>query len=215
MTSALVLLSGGQDSATCLFWSLKKFDKVEAVTFDYGQRHSIELKASKSIANIAGVKQTIFPINTFNAIGGTSLTSDLPINNKSKNGLPNTFVPGRNIILLTYGAAYGYQNNIYNIVGGMCQTDYSGYPDCRYDTIKSIEKSICLAMDHDFSIHTPLMFLSKKEIWKMAYDLGYFDTVKNISHSCYSGVENGCGICNACIIRNKGLIDFELMMKNK
>jgi 7-cyano-7-deazaguanine synthase len=210
------LLSGGQDSATCLFWSLRKFDVVEAVTFDYGQRHSIELEASQSIASIAGVKQTILPVNTFKALGGSSLTSDLAINNKPKsNNLPNTFVPGRNIIFLTYSAAYAYQRDISNIVGGMCQADYSGYPDCRDHTIKSIERSISFGMDYSFTIHTPIMFLSKKEIWKLAYDLGQFDTVKNITHSCYGGIKGGCGKCSACIIRNRGLSEFELMMEGK
>ncbi|HEO66135.1 MAG TPA: 7-cyano-7-deazaguanine synthase QueC, partial [Spirochaetes bacterium] len=142
MTEALVLLSGGQDSTTCLFWALKEFSSIEAVTFDYGQRHRIELDSAKAIAEKAGVEQRILPVNTFTALGGNALTDAIDVKNElNQHDLPNTFVPGRNLIFLTYAAALAYQKGIKHLVGGMCETDYSGYPDCRSNTIQAVQKS--------------------------------------------------------------------------
>ncbi len=215
MSTALVIFSGGQDSSTCLFWALKNFSAVEVVTFDYGQRHSIEMESARIIAEKAELKQTILPIDTLSALGGSSLTDDsINVNNElTQSNLPNTFVPGRNLIFLTYAASLAYQKNIRNLVGGMCETDYSGYPDCRQNTIKAVELAINLGMDYHITIHTPLMFLTKAEVWKLSYDLGCLDIVKNYSHTCYNGVKGGCGHCNACILRDKGFEDFERNLK--
>lgn len=207
--SALVIFSGGQDSTTCLYWALKKFSTVEAVTFDYGQRHKIELNSAKEIANLAKVTQTILPINTFSALGGTSLTDSIDVRNDLEtNNLPNTFVPGRNLIFLTYASALAYQKGISHIIGGMCQTDYSGYPDCRNNTIKSMELAINLGMESDITIHTPLMYLTKWEIWNLANELGCLNIVKKYSHTCYNGVQGGCGTCNACLLRERGYQEY-------
>ncbi len=209
MSKALVLLSGGQDSTTCLFWALKEFSSIEAVTFDYGQRHRIELDSAKTIAGKARVNQTILPVNTFTSLGGNALTDTMDVRNDlDQRNLPNTFVPGRNLIFLTYAAALAYQKEIQHLVGGMCETDYSGYPDCRSHTIQAVQKSINLGMDYDLTIHTPLMHLSKGKIWKLSYDLGCMDTVKELSHTCYNGVKGGCGECSACILRERGYQDF-------
>ncbi|MDH4127913.1 MAG: 7-cyano-7-deazaguanine synthase QueC [Spirochaetota bacterium] len=210
MSKTLVLLSGGQDSTTCLFWAIKEFSSVEAISFDYGQRHHIELDSAKTIAKEAGVTQTVLPINTFNALGGNALTDQINVNNKMEsNKLPNTFVPGRNLIFLSFAAAYAYQKEIRNLIAGMNQTDYSGYPDCRIESINAIQNAINLAMDYNITIHTPLMFKSKAEIWRLSHDIGCIDIVKKYSHSCYNGVKGGCNYCNACILREKGFKEFE------
>jgi 7-cyano-7-deazaguanine synthase len=194
---------------------MREFSAVEVITFDYGQKHCIELESAKTISDKAGVIQSILPINTFSFLGGSALTDhNIPVINAIQvNQLPNTFVPGRNLIFLTYAAALAYQKGIHHLVGGMCQTDYSGYPDCRDHTMKAIEQAIQLGLDYQITIHTPLMFFTKAEIWKLAYDLGCLDTVKEHSHSCYNGVKGGCGNCNACILREKGLREFEESMK--
>lgn len=208
-SKALVLFSGGQDSTTCLYWAKEMFDSVEAVTFDYGQRHRIELESAEAIAKKAGVKQTLLPINTFSVLGGNALIEEIDIELPGEEGaLPNTFVPGRNLIFLTFAAALAYQKGIKDLVTGVCETDYSGYPDCRNATIQSLQSSISLGMDFDITIHTPLMYKDKAQIWKMASDFGCFDVVLNLSHSCYNGVKGGCGHCPACELRQKGLNEF-------
>jgi 7-cyano-7-deazaguanine synthase len=203
---ALVLLSGGQDSTTALFWAKQNFDQVEVVTFDYGQRHRIELDAAQKIAELAKVKQTVLPINTFAAIGQNALTdSEMKIEQKDGE-LPSTFVPGRNLIFLTYAAAQAYTSQIKNLVAGVCQTDYSGYPDCRQDTVKSLEQSIQLGMDYAFKIHTPLMYLTKKETVELAVEVGAMEAL-SYSHTCYEGMSPPCGKCPACILRAKGFAE--------
>ena len=158
MKESLVVLSGGQDSTTCLYWALKNYQKVLTITFDYGQRHRIELDAAKKVAEIAGVPNEILPINTFEKLGGNSLTGKEDVESSSANGeLPNSFVPGRNIIFLTFAAAYAYQRGIKDIVTGVCQTDYSGYPDCRKNTIEALQVAVNLGMEYQVEIHTPLM----------------------------------------------------------
>ena len=215
MNQALVLFSGGQDSTTCLYWALKEFSLVEVITFDYGQRHAVELEAAEAIAEKASVKLTRLPIDTFKALGGNSLTGDLEVSNSpGKNMLPNTFVPGRNLIFFSYAAALAYDKDIENLVGGMNQMDYSGYPDCRKNTVLALELAINLGMDKDFHIHTPLMYKTKKEIWAMADELGCLDVVKTLSHSCYNGVRGGCGTCQACVLRNSGLAEYESSLKS-
>ncbi len=205
---ALVVLSGGQDSTTCLYWALDKFgpNAVEAITFDYGQRHRVELGCAARVAEFAGVLHTVMPIDTFAALGGNALTDrnigvqkDLDI----ETGLPNTFVPGRNIVFLTFAAAYAWQRNIEHLVTGVAQTDYSGYPDCRQETIEALQLTIRLGMASSVVIHTPLMRLSKKETVLLARDLGALEAMA-LTHTCYDGRRPPCGECPACELRAKG-----------
>ncbi len=205
---ALVVLSGGQDSTTCLYWALDKFgpNAVEAITFDYGQRHRVELGCAARVAEFAGVLHTVMPIDTFAALGGNALTDrnigvqkDLDI----ESGLPNTFVPGRNIVFLTFAAAFAWQRNIEHLVTGVAQTDYSGYPDCRQETIEALQLTIRLGMASNVVIHTPLMRLSKKETVLLARDLGALEAMA-LTHTCYDGRRPPCGECPACELRAKG-----------
>ncbi len=207
MTSeALVVLSGGQDSTTCLYWALDRFgvDAVDSITFDYGQRHGIELECAHRVAGFAGVPNRVFPIDTFEALGGNALTdAGIHVNEDGDAGLPNTFVPGRNIVFLTFAAAYAWQRKIGHIVTGVAQTDYSGYPDCRQETIDALQATIRLAMESNVVIHTPLMKLSKKETVLLAKDLGALDAM-GLTHTCYEGIRPPCGKCPACRLRAKG-----------
>ena len=184
---ALVLFSGGQDSTTCLFWARKKFDKVSTIGFDYGQRHHSEIAAATKIAAFAHVSYEVFAIDTFSTISKNSLTNrEIEINEPaSKDEPPNTLVEGRNLLFLTYAAIYAKQVGADNLVLGVGQTDYSGYPDCRSDFIISAT-TINLAFDHEFVIHTPLMWKTKAQIWEMAGDeLGVFDIVRAQTVTCY------------------------------
>ena len=205
---ALVVLSGGQDSTTCLYWALSRFQRehVETLTFDYGQRHRIEIDCASTIARLAGVAHHTLPINTFSAIGGNALTSGtIAVQDSSpdSSALPNTFVPGRNLIFLTFAAALAYTRGISHLVTGVAQTDYSGYPDCRLETLSALEKAINLGMESSITIHAPLMFKSKKETVLMARDLGALDALA-YSHTCYNGLQPPCGTCPACRLRAKG-----------
>ena len=209
---AVVVLSGGQDSTTCLYWALERFggDQVEALTFDYGQRHRIELDCAGQVAKHAGVEHTTLPIDTFAALGGNALTdSHIPVEQSPANGLPNTFVPGRNLIFLTFAAAFAWQRDLADIVTGVAQTDYSGYPDCRRDTIDAMEQSLNLGMECTFRIHTPLMNLTKKQTVELARDLGALDAMA-LTHTCYNGQRPPCGECPACELRAKGFLDAGL-----
>ncbi len=207
MNKALVVLSGGQDSTTCLYWAIDRFgvDAVSSLTFDYGQKHRVELACAEEIAKLAGVKNTVLPIDTFRVLGGNALTDDMDVKPgvDPDTQLPNTFVPGRNLVFLTYAAAFAYQRNISNLVTGVAQTDYSGYPDCRNETIESLQQSIRLGMESDISIHTPLMWLSKAETVKLAEELGALGAMA-YSHTCYNGQQPPCGDCEACRLRAKG-----------
>jgi 7-cyano-7-deazaguanine synthase len=206
---ALVVLSGGQDSTTCLYWAIRRFgqDRVEAVTFDYGQRHTIELECARLIAGTANIRQTELPINTFAAIGGNALTDvEIDITDGGNEGLPSTFVPGRNLVFLTFAAAFAWQRGIVNIVTGVAQTDYSGYPDCRQATIDALSSTLQLGMEREFVIHTPLMNLSKKETVLLAHTLGAIDAMSQ-THTCYEGKRPPCGRCPACVLRAKGFAE--------
>ncbi len=206
---ALVVLSGGQDSTTCLYWALDRFGDVTTLTFDYGQRHRIELECAREVAAFAGVDNTCLPIDTFAALGGDALTDDaidvregvLP-----ETGLPNTFVPGRNLVFLTFAAAFAYQRDIEHIVTGVAQTDYSGYPDCRDETIRALQQAIRLGMESDTTIHTPLMHLSKRETVELVRDLGGLDAMA-LTHTCYNGQRPPCGRCPACELRARGFAE--------
>lgn len=209
---ALVVLSGGQDSTTCLYWALDRFgrDAVEAITFDYGQRHRIELECAAEVARFAGVPQRVLPIDTFRALGGNALTDPeaaVPAGTETAEGeLPGTFVPGRNLIFLTFAAAWAWPRGINDLVTGTSQTDYSGYPDCRRDTIDALEATLSLGLEREVRIHTPLMQRSKKETVLLAAELGALDAMA-LTHTCYRGERPPCGTCAACVLRARGFAE--------
>jgi 7-cyano-7-deazaguanine synthase len=209
MSKALVVLSGGQDSTTCLYWAIEQFSRknVSSLSFDYGQKHHIELEAATKVAEMAAIEHQILPINTFSALGGNALTEpNIAIEDQQSNVLPNTFVAGRNLIFLTFAAAYAYQHNIQHLVTGVAQTDYSGYPDCRENTLSSLEKTLRLGMEYNITIHTPLMNLSKADTILLAENLGAMDAMA-YTHTCYNGEQPPCGHCPACVLREKGFIE--------
>lgn len=186
--NALVLLSGGQDSTTCLFWAKQNFEQVIALGFNYGQKHLVELEQAKLIADKATVP--FFVMDVKGMLQGSSLTEhdkDMNIPHESNANLPSSFVPGRNAFFLTAAASFAYTRKVFDIVGGMCQTDYSGYPDCRRVFIDSLQTTVSLALDHDIRIHTPLMYLTKAETWKLAKDLDVLEIVRDYSHTDYNG----------------------------
>ncbi|MEP2828119.1 7-cyano-7-deazaguanine synthase QueC [Parvibaculum sp.] len=222
-TRALVLFSGGQDSTVCLAWALARYDEVETVGFDYGQAHAVELDCRQTLLSRLS---TVFPeweaklgpdhmlsLAELGRISDTALTRDVEIE-MGENGLPTTFVPGRNLLFFTYAAALGYRRGAAALIGGMCETDYSGYPDCRSDTIRALEQAITLGMDKPFRLETPLMRIDKAATWKLAEELGgkaLVDLIIEDSHSCYRGDRSkrhdwgyGCGACPACELRAKG-----------
>lgn len=208
---AVVVLSGGQDSTTCLYWALDRFGagSVAAITFDYGQRHRIELECAERVAAAVNVPWVLLPIDTFAALGGTALTDaavDVRNATDDDTGLPNTFVPGRNIIFLTFAAAWAWPRAIGNIVTGVAQTDYSGYPDCREQTIAALATALCLGMEAEFVIHTPLMNLSKGETVALARQVGALPAMA-LTHTCYEGERPPCGRCPACELRAKGFAE--------
>ncbi len=229
--SALVLFSGGQDSTTCLAWALDNFKRVETIGFNYGQRHKVELDCRLEILNkITTVKHEwhtrlgddhILNIEVLGDIGGTAMTEQVSIEFE-KTGLPNTFVPGRNLIFFNFSAAVAYRRNIKHIVGGMCETDYSGYPDCRDDTLKSLQVTLNLGMEKRFVLETPLMWIDKSETWKLADTIAgspFIDMIKNDTHTCYLGDRDtlhdwgyGCGTCPACQLRKDG---YDIWEKSK
>lgn len=203
--SALVVFSGGQDSTTCLFWAMKHYEYVETVTFSYGQRHSQELEVAKEIAAEQGVKHHILDMSLLGQITENALTSDIAIETKDGE-VPNTFVNGRNHLFLSFAAVLAKQRKIRDIVTGVCQTDFSGYPDCRDVFVKSLNVTLNLAMDYEFVIHTPLMWLDKAETWELADQLGKFDYVRQKTLTCYNGIRGtGCRQCPACHLRQAGL----------
>lgn len=209
--NALVVLSGGQDSTTCLYWAIDRFGRaaVSSITFDYGQKHRIELACAQDVAAAAGVPNACLPIDTFAALGGDALTDPSVAVSDAKDDeteLPVTFVPGRNLIFLTFAAAWAYRHNARHLVTGVAQTDYSGYPDCREDTIAALQQAISLGMDREFTIHTPLMHRSKKETVELAVRLGGLEAMA-LTHTCYNGRRPPCGECQACRLRAKGFAE--------
>jgi 7-cyano-7-deazaguanine synthase len=205
-SEAVVVLSGGQDSTTCLWWAIDRFGRanVRALTFDYGQRHRIELDCAASVAENAGVSHEVLPIDTFAALGGNALTDEsLSVSDETAGGLPVTFVPGRNLVFLTFAAAWAWPRGIEHIVTGVAQTDYSGYPDCRQETLDALAHTLRLGMERDFSIHAPLMDLTKKETVELARDLDAIGALA-LTHTCYEGQRPPCGRCQACQLRAKG-----------
>lgn len=214
---ALVVLSGGQDSTTCLFWAKKEFKDVYAISFNYGQKHQHETAIAQSIAERAGVSFKLMDIYFISQLATNCSLTDSSIKmdeEKPEGSFPNTFVPGRNLFFLSIAAVYARSLGIRDIVTGVSQTDFSGYPDCRDSFIKSLNVSLNLAMDEQFVLHTPLMWKDKAETWEMADNLGVFDIVRNETLTCYNGVVgDGCGHCPACLLRKKGL-DIYLEKKN-
>ncbi|MFA9559150.1 7-cyano-7-deazaguanine synthase QueC [Evansella sp. AB-rgal1] len=206
---AVVVFSGGQDSTTCLFWALENFKEVETVTFNYNQRHKLEIEVAESIAKKLNVKHTILDMSLLNQLAPSALTrSDIDIEQK-EGELPSTFVEGRNLLFLSFATILARQVGAKHIVTGVCETDFSGYPDCRDVFIKSLNVTLNLSMDDQFVIHTPLMWLDKSETWELADKLGAFDFVRNETLTCYNGIiADGCGECPACVLRKRGLEQF-------
>ncbi|MGS4057287.1 7-cyano-7-deazaguanine synthase QueC [Staphylococcus pseudintermedius] len=205
---ALVVFSGGQDSTTCLFYAKKHFKEVELVTFEYGQRHAKEIEVAKEIAEDQGLKHHVLDMALLSQLTPNALTShDITID--SHNDVPNTFVPARNLLFLSFAGALAYQIGAKHLITGVCETDFSGYPDCRDSFIKSMNVTLNLAMDRDFVIHTPLMWLNKKETWALSDDLGVLDYVRDRTLTCYNGIiAEGCGECPACQLRQRGLNQY-------
>lgn len=212
MRKAVVVFSGGQDSTTCLVKALKEFDEVHAITFDYGQRHKLEIEVAKSLANELGVKaHKIMDVGLLNELAISSLTrDDIPVSHElQENGLPNSFVPGRNILFLTLAGIYAYQIGAQSVITGVCETDFSGYPDCRDEFVKSMNNALVLGMDRTFDIETPLMWLNKAETWALADQYNALQLVREKTLTCYNGIiGDGCGDCPSCELRKIGLNDY-------
>lgn len=210
---AVVVFSGGQDSTTCLFWALKRFKHVETVTFDYGQRHRLEIDCAKAITEELGVKHYILDMSLLNQLTPNALTrDDIPVADGVDGALPSTFVPGRNLLFMSFAGVVAYQIGAKHIVTGVCETDFSGYPDCRDQFIKSLNVTLNLATDKTFVIDTPLMWLNKAETWALADELGAFDFVRHKTLTCYNGIiADGCGECPACQLRQQGLQQYVKM----
>jgi len=226
-TGALVLLSGGQDSATCLAWALERFARVETIGFDYGQRHKVELECRAQVRDgIAALdprwagrlgEDHMLDLAVLGEVSQTALTRDVAVE-MSASGLPNTFVPGRNLLFFTLAAAVAYRRNLKGLVGGMCETDYSGYPDCRDDTLKALQVALNLGLERRLVLHTPLMWIDKAQTWRMAEQMGGEPLVElmiEATHTCYLGDRThrhawgyGCGICPACELRAEGYRRF-------
>ena len=227
MSAALVLFSGGQDSTVCLAWALARFDRVETVGFDYGQRHRAELAARPRVLEKLRLafpqwaqrlgEDHLLPLDTLAAIGGSALTDATKIE-MGANGLPTTFVPGRNVMFLTAAAALGYRRGIAQLVGGMCETDFSGYPDCRDGAVQATAKALSLGLARDVKVHTPLMWIDKAATWRLAAELGgaaLVDLIVDETVTCYEGDRShrhawgyGCGHCPACELRAAGYSRF-------
>lgn len=211
---AVVVFSGGQDSTTCLFWAMEQFSEVVAVTFDYNQRHQQEIDCAKEITKELGIKHHILDMSLLNQLAPNALTrTEIEVKDGEDGELPSTFVPGRNLLFMSFAGVLARQIGAKHIVTGVCETDFSGYPDCRDIFIKSLNVTLNLSMDDNFVIHTPLMWLNKAETWKLADDLGAFQFVREKTLTCYNGiVSDGCGECPACRLRKNGLDEY-LKMK--
>lgn len=211
-SKAVVVFSGGQDSTTCLFWAMERFGEVEAVTFDYGQRHKLEVEVAAAIAKELNVRHHVLDMSLLGQLTPNALTrSDIAIE-QQEGSLPTTFVDGRNLLFLSFAAIVAKQIGAKHIVTGVCETDFSGYPDCRDVFIKSLDVTLNLAMDYPFVIDTPLMWLNKAQTWELADKLGAFEFVRERTLTCYNGiVADGCGECPACLLRKKGLDEYLAM----
>lgn len=209
--SALVVFSGGQDSTTCLLWALDRYKEVVAVSFDYGQRHKAELECAKEIAGELKVEWNVLDMALLNQLAPNSLTrEDIEVDTKApEDDVPNSVVDGRNMLFLTFAAVFAKQRGITDIITGVSQSDFSGYPDCRDVFIKSLNATLNLAMDYTFCIETPLMWIDKADTWKLADDLGGLSLVHDKTLTCYNGIRgDGCGNCPSCTLRRKGYEEF-------
>ncbi len=212
--SAVVVFSGGQDSTTCLLKAMRDYDKVHCLTFNYGQKHSMELEAASNITKMLNIKShKIIDIGILNELAASSLTrNDIEIPEYSDLGegeIPSTFVPGRNIVFLTFAAIYAYQLQADTVITGTCETDFSNYPDCRNEFIIALNQAVTLGLNKKIKLETPLMWLTKAETWALADLLGKLDFVINETLTCYNGVKSyGCGKCHACHLRHRGLNEY-------
>ena len=209
--TAVVIFSGGQDSTTCLFWAKERFKDVIAVSFDYNQKHKLELDCAKNICNKYNIEHHILDLSLLNQLAPNSLTrDDLKVDKATpENRVPNSFVDGRNMLFISFVSIFAKQRGIKHIITGVSQSDYSGYPDCRDVFIKSMNVSLNLSMDYNFVLHTPLMWIDKKETWKLAKDLGILNIIKDETLTCYNGIiGNGCGECPACRLRQRGYDEY-------
>ncbi|PIT19933.1 7-cyano-7-deazaguanine synthase QueC [Snodgrassella communis] len=204
---ALVIFSGGQDSTTCLLQAIATYgrENVQTITFQYGQRHAIELEKARWIAQDLGVAQTVIDLSLLQSITHNALMDEQQVVEAPTAGLPNTFVDGRNALFLLYAAIFAKGKGIHDVIAGVCETDFSGYPDCRNVFVQSMNVTLNLAMDYEFRLITPLMYLDKAQTWSLADELGYLDYVREHTHTCYNGVEGGCGECPSCVLRERGL----------
>jgi 7-cyano-7-deazaguanine synthase len=229
---ALVLFSGGQDSTTCLAWALARYEKVETIGFDYGQRHAVELTVRPTVlAKLRAQSPAwdaklgedhLIDLSLIGKISDTALTQNVEIA-MQENGLPNTFVPGRNLLFMTVAATVAYRRGLDVLVGGMCETDFSGYPDCRDDTMKALQVALNLGMQTRLKVETPLMWIDKAQTWELAQDLGgpqLVDLIREDTHTCYLGERGalhdwgyGCGTCPACALRAKGYLQYRAAKK--
>ncbi|WP_121145453.1 7-cyano-7-deazaguanine synthase QueC [Orbus hercynius] len=215
---ALVIFSGGQDSTTCLIQAIKHYgaNQVEAISFNYGQRHKVELECAVAITKHFGVGHTIIDTVTLQQTTHNALLDNTCQVSAAKDDekYPNTFVDGRNALFLLLAGCHAKQKGIHDIILGVCETDYSGYPDCRDIFVKSMNVTMNLAMDYPFNLITPLMYLTKAQTWALADDLGYLDYVKHNTHTCYNGTINGCGHCPSCLLRQQGLSEYLQQKRN-
>lgn len=227
-SSALVLFSGGQDSTTCLAWALSKYDRVETIGFSYGQRHVVELDVREPIRQkISQIypewderlgKDWLIPLDVLGAVSKSALTSDLAFGTRD-DGLPATFVPGRNVVFLTFAAILAHQRGIKRVITGVCETDFSGYPDCRDDTVKAVQLAVNLGMQGRLDFETPLMWIDKADTWRLAEQIGgrqLIDLILEETHTCYAGDRSrrhdwgyGCGQCDACTLRSNGWVNYK------
>ena len=207
---ALVIFSGGQDSTTCLLQAIQTYGRehVQAITFQYGQRHAVELERARWIVQDLGITQTVLDLSLMQHITHNALMDGQAEIQTADNGVPNTFVDGRNALFLLYAAIYAKGQNIKHIIVGVCETDFSGYPDCRDVFVKSMNVTLNLAMDYAFQIHTPLMYLTKAQTWQLADDLGRLNYVREHTHTCYNGIVGGCHECPSCLLRERGLAEY-------
>ncbi|WOT06680.1 7-cyano-7-deazaguanine synthase QueC [Shewanella youngdeokensis] len=212
MSKAVVVFSGGQDSTTCLIQALSQFDEVHGITFDYGQRHREEIEIAKQLAShFKLASHKVMDVTLLNELAISALTRDsIPVSNDlMDNGLPNTFVPGRNILFLTLAGIYAYQLGADVIITGVCETDFSGYPDCRNEFIQSMQTALMKGMDQQLEIRTPLMWLNKAETWALADKYHSLELVRHQTLTCYNGlIGDGCGTCPACLLRKNGLEEY-------
>lgn len=214
-TKALVILSGGQDSTTCLYWALAKYDAVEAITFVYGQKHAVELECANAICMKEKIKHKVVYLDFMPDLVTSALTSNGNVNEMNEKGLPASFVPNRNAIFITLAHSYAQKIGAAALVTGVCQTDYSGYPDCRATFVDKLEETLNIGSASNIRIEFPLMYITKAQTFKMAADLGVLDKVLHLSHTCYNGDHEhlhpwgyGCGECPACELRAKGFDEY-------